>query len=238
MKPDLSPDAYVRICPLSSESSAAHLATAGADDLTSATEAAIANARAGIDHLKAGDFATPVAALETFDEAFAELGNVSAVANMVANSHPDEAVRDAAEAAVETISRVITEISLDPEVYQAISALDLSDQDDATQYYLMKTLREFRRAGVDRDDATRSRIRELKEEMVVARRMEWARQGVYANSEQKGAQKLMQGVAATQTKPAPKPSYDLNVEVSADGSVKVLPPATNAPASAKPPPGK
>ena len=151
---------------MSSESSAAHLATAGADDLTSATEAAIANARAGIDHLKAGDFATPIAALETFDEAFAELGNVSAVANMVANSHPDESVRDAAEAAVETISRVITEISLDPEVYQAISALDLSDQDDATQYYLMKTLREFRRAGVDRDDATRSRIRELKEEMV------------------------------------------------------------------------
>jgi Zn-dependent oligopeptidase len=151
---------------LSSESSAAHLATAGSEDLTSATEAAIANARAGIDHLKAGDFASAVAALETFDEAFAELGNVSALSNMVANSHPDEAVRSAAEAAVETISKVITDISLDPEVYRALSVLDVSDQDEATQYYLMKTLREFRRAGVDRDDATRARIRELKEEMV------------------------------------------------------------------------
>ena len=83
----------------------------------------------------------------------------------------------------------------------------------------------------------RAQVSKLKEEMVVARRTEWMRQGLYATSEQKGAQKLMQGVAAPQTKAAPKPSYDLNVEVSADGSVKVIPP-TNAPTSSKPPAGK
>ena len=151
---------------MSSETSAAHLATAGSEDLTSATEAAVANARAGIDRLKAGEFDSAIAGLDIFDEAFAELGNVSAVASMVANSHPDETVRNAAEAAVETISNVITDFSLDPGIYQAISVLDVSDQDTATQYYLMRTLRDFRRAGVDRDDATRARIRELKEEMV------------------------------------------------------------------------
>ncbi len=151
---------------MSSETSAAHLATAGAEDLASATEAAIANAQAGIDRLKAGAYATDLAALDGFDEAYAELGNVSAVANMVANAHPDEAIRASAESAVELISRIITDISLDPAVYQALDRLDLSDQDAATQYFAARTLRDFRRSGVDRDEPTRLRIRELKEQLV------------------------------------------------------------------------
>jgi hypothetical protein len=44
----------------------------------------------------------------------------------------------------------------------------------------------------------------------------------------------MQGMAPSQPK-APKPAYDLNVEVSADGSVKVIPPLTNRPAATNPP---
>ena len=53
--------------------------------------------------------------------------------------------------------------------------------------------------------------------------------GLLRQHRRKGAQKLMQGSAASQAKP-PKPTYDLNVEVSADGSVKVIPPLTNRPA--------
>ena len=41
--------------------------------------------------------------------------------------------------------------------------------------------------------------------------------------------------AASQVK-TPKPSYDLSVEVTADGSVKVIPPLTNRPAATSPPP--
>jgi hypothetical protein len=62
--------------------------------------------------------------------------------------------------------------------------------------------------------------------MIIARRLEWTRQGVFANSEQKGAQKLMQGLAAQGPK-ASRGNYDLNVEVSSDGSVRVIPAATN-----------
>jgi chromosome segregation ATPase len=75
----------------------------------------------------------------------------------------------------------------------------------------------------------RAQVAKLKEELSIARRLEWIRQGIFANTEQKGAQKLMQGVSA-QPKPA-KPNYDLNVEVRSDGSVKVIPPITNAPAA-------
>jgi chromosome segregation ATPase len=77
----------------------------------------------------------------------------------------------------------------------------------------------------------RARIAKVKEQMNVARRIEWMRQGVRASTEEKGAQKLMQGISTPQTKPKPNPPsfYDLNVEVSADGSIKVIPPKTNSP---------
>jgi chromosome segregation ATPase len=81
----------------------------------------------------------------------------------------------------------------------------------------------------------RAQVAKLKEELSVARRLEWIRQGLFASTEQKGAQKLMQGTAAMSGK-APKPSYDLNVEVTSDGSVRVIPPLTNRPAATNQPP--
>ncbi len=39
----------------------------------------------------------------------------------------------------------------------------------------------------------RAQVSKLKEELSVARRLEWIRQGLFASSEQRGAQKLMQG---------------------------------------------
>jgi septal ring factor EnvC (AmiA/AmiB activator) len=81
----------------------------------------------------------------------------------------------------------------------------------------------------------RAQVSKLKEELSVARRLQWIRDGLFANLSQKPGQKLMQGSAGTQP-PAKtvKPAYDLNVEVGADGSVKVIPPLTNA-AAPEPP---
>jgi chromosome segregation ATPase len=76
----------------------------------------------------------------------------------------------------------------------------------------------------------RAQVAKLKDELSVARRIEWIRQGLFASSDQRGAQKLMHPLAAAQTKPPPKPEFDLNVEVTADGKVRVIPP-TNAPAA-------
>src|SRR5439155_1470785 len=42
--------------------------------------------------------------------------------------------------------------------------------------------------------------------------------------------KLTANIDATQAK-APKPNYDVNVEVTSDGSVRVIPPLTNGPAA-------
>lgn len=75
----------------------------------------------------------------------------------------------------------------------------------------------------------REQVSRLKQELSIARRLDWIRKGLFASDEQKGAQKLMN----IRSQPAPPPSsiYDLNVEVESDGTVKVIPPLTNAPAA-------
>ncbi len=85
----------------------------------------------------------------------------------------------------------------------------------------------------------RAQVAKLKEEMIVARRLEWARLGLLASAEQKGAQRLMQGLGAPSAQAkAPRPNYDLNVEVGADGSVRVIPPLTTNRPATNPPPNK
>jgi chromosome segregation ATPase len=65
----------------------------------------------------------------------------------------------------------------------------------------------------------RAQVKKLKSDLVIARRLQWMRNGVEAGSQQKGAQMLMQ---RTTPGPAQPPHYDLNVEVSSDGSIHVV----------------
>ena len=68
-----------------------------------------------------------------------------------------------------------------------------------------------------------------------ARRIEWIRRGLFASSDQKGAQKLMTGLKEPAPAAKPAENYDLNVEVSSDGKVRVIPPGTNSPPTNAPP---
>jgi len=130
-------------------------------------EEAMAAARAGIDRLKALRPPHDVnQVLEVYDEAMAALDDAAARASVVRNSHPDAAMRDAAEAAEQALETLATDIRMDRGVYDVLSALDLSSQDAQTRKWMEKVLRDFRRSGVDRDDATRARVKELQEELV------------------------------------------------------------------------
>ncbi|HYQ80936.1 MAG TPA: peptidase M3, partial [Anaeromyxobacteraceae bacterium] len=104
-------------------------------------------------------------ALELFDRAFALLADAGARAGLARNVHPDPAMRDAAEAAEQEVESAHAALSLDPGLYRALAALDPGGADPATGWLLQKSLRDFRRAGVDRDDATRARVQALREEL-------------------------------------------------------------------------
>jgi chromosome segregation ATPase len=84
----------------------------------------------------------------------------------------------------------------------------------------------------------RAQVAKLRQELTIARRHDWIRLGLFASGEQKGAQKLVEGVTPLSVMArTPKPNYDLNVEVSSDGSVRVVPPpGTNRPPAVESPP--
>lgn len=147
------------------ENEAARLASSTPEAVAEAAQAAIATARAGIEAVKAGGL-TGLDRLDAYDEATAALGNTANRVDLIAVTNPDQATRDAADAAKQELAKVRTDISLDRDLYDALAALDVSTEDAGTQHYVATTLRDFRRSGVDRDEATRARVRELQEELV------------------------------------------------------------------------
>jgi chromosome segregation ATPase len=103
----------------------------------------------------------------------------------------------------------------------------------ATQLQLQLAQKaELERKFNDLNDV-RSQVRKLREELLIARRLEWMRAGTDPAAQAKGAQLLtIHTAAATSTHAAPASGrnslFDLNVEIGSDGSVQVTPAATNA----------
>ena len=78
---------------------------------------------------------------------------------MIAVVHPDSAMRSVAEAAKRRVEMLSTDISLDRRLFDALQAIDTTGADGVTRYYVERTLRDFRLAGVALDDSTRARSR-------------------------------------------------------------------------------
>jgi thimet oligopeptidase len=103
--------------------------------------------------------------LSNYDEAIRQLNAALYFASLMEAVHPDAAFRDRATAMIRKVSAAQTALSLNRDVYQALAAVGASHADPATQYYLRRQLLEFRLAGVDKDDATRARLKQLNDEL-------------------------------------------------------------------------
>jgi chromosome segregation ATPase len=77
-------------------------------------------------------------------------------------------------------------------------------------------------------DEVRAQVQKLRNEIFAARRLQWMSNGSNPSTPPKGGEILMKRTAPASTSRSPQ--YDLNVEVGSDGSVHVIPPATNSPA--------
>ena len=115
--------------------------------------------------LKAGEATTAEEALRIWDEGQAGMSNAVACGSVFSEVHPDEAVRSRGDAAVQEVHKLDTELQLDRELYDVFAALDAATLDPQAARLLEKTLRDFRRSGVDRDDETRARIKEINEQL-------------------------------------------------------------------------
>lgn len=125
----------------------------------------MATAKVGMDRLKLLK-ADASGTLEAFDMAQWILGAADARAGLTHEVHPDAATRDAAEKCDQETSALFTEFALDRGIYDALAKIDPKGLDPAGRYYLDRTLLRFRLAGVDRDEATRNRLKQLDAELV------------------------------------------------------------------------
>ena len=138
-----------------------------ASALTAACNDAIARAKVGLDAIRA--LPAPrdtVTTLTWYDDANAVINDLDFQAELARQSSPNAEMRKAGEDCDREIQAFSTAIYQDRAVYEALSGLDLSGQDASTAWWMKRDLREFRRAGVDRDEATREKVRALNDEVV------------------------------------------------------------------------
>ena len=131
------------------------------------TQAELKQAQAAIDRMLAVRGPRTVQnTLQVFNEAMTHAENVAYQANLLEAVHPDSTFRAQAEAVSQIANKFLDDLSLNRKAYDALVSIDVSKADPATQYFMMRTLRDFRRAGVDKDEATRKEIAGLYEELV------------------------------------------------------------------------
>jgi thimet oligopeptidase len=123
--------------------------------------------RTAVAELKAGDRLEPVDVVRRWNQAELALGLAGSVTSLLGEVHPDEAVRTLAEERNRQVRNLVTELAQDRDLYPVLAETDSALRsgphapEDDTARLLERTMRDFRRAGVDRDEATRERLREL-----------------------------------------------------------------------------
>ena len=103
---------------------------------------------------------------KSLDSLASSLGNMTSVAQSLSAIHPDPELRTAGENCAQLLSSIGTDLGLSRPIYEAVSALDVSNAEQATRFSVEKALLAFRLSGVDKDEATRERIRALNTELV------------------------------------------------------------------------
>ena len=107
--------------------------------------------------------------LDRWNEITVALGNAFAASSLIQQVHPDREIRDQAERAQVEASKLQTDLSLDREVYDLMVVDDAEQRtsglDDEAERVRNFALRDFRRAGVDRDPEVRERVRAINEQL-------------------------------------------------------------------------
>jgi len=106
---------------------------------------------------------TPQNTLGLYDKAIAELNLAGAQAGILNSVAADAAVRDQAQQDSQRVAMAGSALSLNREVYEALTAIDLTGASAATRHFVERTLLSYRLSGVDKDQATRDRLQQLHE---------------------------------------------------------------------------
>ncbi len=104
--------------------------------------------------------------LKRLDAMFLNLADAAKKSNLYESVHPDADVRSQGELCTQKLDKLGNNISLSRPLYDNLIQINAADFDDTDRFFLEKLLRDFRLSGVDKDDVTREKIKNLQEEIV------------------------------------------------------------------------
>src|SRR5580700_7051751 len=102
--------------------------------------------------------------LRLYDDAFNEIVLATSQASVLYGVGATKELRDKGQALTQVGNAALAALNLNQAVYRALVTLPAPD-DAATRHYLEHTLLEYRLAGVDKDDATRAKIKALQDKI-------------------------------------------------------------------------
>ncbi len=122
----------------------------------------LAAGQAAIDQILAVKGARTIEnTLAPYDEVVRQYNSAGYLAVLLQQVHPDAKFRDSATAMTSKVGAAGSALALNQGVYKALTAIDMTKADAATKYYVQRQLLEFKLAGVDKDDATRAKLKTL-----------------------------------------------------------------------------
>ena len=105
------------------------------------------------------------AILQLWNDANLALANAVSVATVLAAVHPDPGVAALGDELEAEVRRFGNDLLLDGDVFARLQTIRTDPLDEGARRVLAKAVLDFRRAGVDRDEATRERLRDLNERL-------------------------------------------------------------------------
>src|SRR5687767_4888377 len=135
--------------------------------LDAAARDALQEVRARAGRFRSAHGGEPLAVLTEFDRLFLPLNGIEGRTSLFVMAHPAAEVRARCEVREREFAELRTALALDRGIYERLD--DLAPEtlpDGPARRLLAHALRDFRRAGVDRDEETRARVQRLQEELV------------------------------------------------------------------------
>jgi thimet oligopeptidase len=146
----------------------APLLTQTGEEFLAEGHAIIREAKGDVGNFKALPLsATASEAADALDAVARTLNKVSGRIPLYSQAHPNPGMRETAEILERDLAAFVTALSLDREMYERVAAIDLSEEGEGQVKRLIeRSLQDFRRGGVDQDEAMRAKIKNLKNELV------------------------------------------------------------------------
>lgn len=140
------------------------------EEVQAGSDSVLERARGLVEAVSAvGERRTVANTLAPFDELYVGIQQLRYQSWFLSAVHPDSEMRKAGEAASRRAQAFLDEVHLNRDLYEAFEALDVREADVETRSAVGRVLRDYRRSGVDREEAVRRRIRKVRDEITAAK---------------------------------------------------------------------